>query len=285
MRKVIPFAVAVVIFLVSIVLIRPEPSASVVMAAIDLPAGHVILPNDVALQDVPERFAPVDAFTSIGDVIGQQLRIDRTAGDMIRASNLGEPVRLKPDERAVAVHVSDSAGIAGLIQPGDIVGVVAAIRVQSPGSASGTFSKATIEPLRVLYLSPEFVAHDPGTTPEADPITGLVRSNTREQEGTVVLAVPTDAQVVLYDFSGREAPNQARIINAIELLAALEASANASLSLYLVPEGARQFASSGLFLPDLVITPGPTPTPTVTPEGFELTRTAIPTTPTVEAAP
>ena len=90
---------------------------------------------------------------------------------------------------------------------------------------------------------------------------------TREQEGTVLLAVPTDAQVLVYDFSAQLSPNELVWVNAIELLVALDSSREASLSLYMVPDGAQEFATSGLFLPDLVITPGPTPTPTETPFG------------------
>ncbi len=283
MRKAIPIVAAVLVFLAAVALIQPEPSMPVLTAAVDLYAGHTIASGDVVLQEVPERLAPEDAFSSIDDVIGKTLGVDRAAGDVIRLSNLGEPVSLQANERALAVRVTDSAGMAGLIRPGDIIGVVASINVQGGELTGGTFSKATIEGLRVLYLSPEFESMDKGAEPEVDPVTGLSQTEKREQEGTVVLAVPTGAQVVLYDFSGREAPIQSRLVNAIELLTALDSCAEASLSLYLLPSDAETFITSGLYLPDLVITPGPTPTNTPTPEGFELTPTVIPITPTPEA--
>jgi pilus assembly protein CpaB len=273
LRKVIPWAAAVIVFLLALVLIQPPAQTSVVVAALDLPAGREVGSSDVLLQDVPEDLAPGDALTSVDQAIGRSLSVARSPGDILRTSNLGEPVTLAPNERAIAVHVRDSAGLAGLLTPGDVVGLVAIIQVQTAGGEPGAFSKSTIEPLRVLYLSPEFQARL-GATPEADPVTGLPRfTNDRDSEGTVVLAVPTSAQVVFYDFSGRQAPNATVVVNALELLAALDASDFATLSLYLVPDGAGGFATSGLFLPDLVITPQPTPTATSTPEGFRPTAT------------
>jgi hypothetical protein len=98
--------------------------------------------------------------------------------------------------------------------------------------------------------------------------------------------VPTDAQVLVYDFSTRLAQNKVIWVNAIELLAALDSSGSASLSLYMVPDGAQAFDTSGLFLPDLVITPGPTPTATELPMGAPVpTATPQAPTPTTEAAP
>ena len=86
----------------------------------------------------------------------------------------------------------------------------------------------------------------------------------------MVLAVPVAMTALLYDFSMQDSniPNAVRQINAIELLSALDHADNAFLSLYLMPEGAQEFSTSGLWMPDLVVTAGPTPTPTVTPYGY-----------------
>lgn len=275
MKKIIPIVVSLLVFVAAVALVQPEPTAQVVVAARDMAAGHEIQVGEVLLEDIPEHLIPPGSFTFPDEVVGTTLILDRAAGDVIRESTLGEPVKLLPNERAVAVRVTDSAGLAGLIQPGDTIGIVAAIQVQDPGGMNGMFSKSTIEPMRVLYISPEFEALDDREVLEPDPVTGLVQKENRDTEGTVLLAVPTDALVVLYDFSGREAPNQSRKVNAIELLTALDAALNATLSFYFVPENPEAFASEGLFLPDLVITPAPTPTITPTPDGLLLTLTPI----------
>lgn len=287
MRRLIPIFIAAAVFVGALLLIRPEASTLVVVAAADLQAGRPVHAAELAVQEVPERLAPADAFTDPAAIVGKTLRVARSQGDVIRPGNLGQAVMLGPNDRAVAVHVSDSGGLAGLIKPGDTVGIVASIDVQNPGTAPGTFTKAAIEPLRVMYISPDFQAEGE-PTPAADSLTGIMASQSkREQEGTVVLAVPTSAYVILYDFTSRQAANEMRTVNALELLTALDAAGNARLSLYLVPEHASSFASAGLFLPDLVITPVPTATPTATPEGYEPpTPTATPTpTPTATAAP
>jgi pilus assembly protein CpaB len=275
MKKIIPIFISLLVFVAAVALVQPEPTAQVVVAARDMAAGHEIQVGEVLLEDIPEHLIPPGSFTFPDEVVGATLILDRAAGDVIRESTLGEPIKLLPNERAVAVRVTDSAGLAGLIQPGDTIGIVAVIQVQDPGGMNGMFSKSTIEPMRVLYISPEFEALDDREVLEPDPVTGLVQKENRDTEGTVLLAVPTDALVVLYDFSGREAPNQSRKVNAIELLTALDAALNATLSLYFVPENPEAFASEGLFLPDLVITPAPTPTNTPTPDGLLLTLTPI----------
>ena len=275
MKKIIPIFISLLVFVAAVALVQPEPTAQVVVAARDMAAGHEIQVGEVLLEDIPEHLIPPGSFTFPDEVVGATLILDRAAGDVIRESTLGEPIKLLPNERAVAVRVTDSAGLAGLIQPGDTIGIVAVIQVQDPGGMNGMFSKSTIEPMRVLYISPEFEALDDREVLEPDPVTGLVQKENRDTEGTVLLAVPTDALVVLYDFSGREAPNQSRKVNAIELLTALDAALNATLSFYFVPENPEAFASEGLFLPDLVITPAPTPTITPTPDGLLLTLTPI----------
>jgi len=275
MRKVLPYVVSGLVFLVALALVQPEPTFPMIVAARNLPAGHTIVDGDLAIEEVPERLLPADAITSMDEAIGKMLAVDRERGDSIRGANLGEPVKLQPDERAIAVHVTDSAGMAGLIRPGDTVGVVASLRVDDVSGTTGTFTKATIEPVRVLYISPDFQALDPDYEPQVDEITGLQRTETREQEGTVMLAVSTDTLAILYDFKGSDSPNVERTVNALELLAALDSSSDAVLSLYLVPEGAVDFSTSGLYLPDLVVTPGPTPTTTPTPQGYQPTPDII----------
>ncbi len=188
---------------------------------------------------------------------------------MILQSHLGgEAVNLGPDERAVAVEVTDSAGLAGLLKPGDRVGVTA-ILTAGDFTTQGVFSKAVVENLRVLYIQPSFAAEDPAASAAVvtpDPLTGIAMQRQREKQGVVVLAVPVKAQAVVYDFqsAGLQATAAVRLVNAVELLSALDQADNVKLSLYLMPKDPQPMNTSGLWLPDLVIrdvTPTPTPTP------------------------
>jgi pilus assembly protein CpaB len=249
----------------------------------------------------------VDVITDKAMLIGQPLRIDRGQGDVIRASQLGNLIAVEANERAIAVHVTDASGVAGLLVPGQRVGVIASIpqddtstgdtivssaytsdgvypdgnvwgesvtppdHSNSEGGAylgSGTFSKSTIEGLRVLYIDPTFAANmGANVVPQAaeDGTLGGVNTDERAREGTVLLAVPTNLQSIFYDFGASGGVSQTRSVNALELLAALSGLDGATVTLYLMPQtGAAQFTSPGLWLPDLILAPE-TPEPVVAP--------------------
>jgi pilus assembly protein CpaB len=284
MKKLFPILIAAVMFLVAFVVLRPAPSRMVAVAARDIKAGHVIAEEDIELKPVPAELLPADVITDEAIVLGQPLRIDRGKGDVIRTSHIGNLVTLQANERAISVRITDGNGVSGLLTPGQLVGVIATIP-QDNADVSGTFSKSTIEGLRVLYIDPRFAAsQEANVVPsEATPVgvSGLSGLNTdeRAREGSVILAVPTNLQTVFYDFSSTGAVSESRSVNALELLAALSYTDGASVTLYLMPqEDASQFTSPGLWLPDLIKTPMPTMTPTPLGTPGPIT---IPSTPTV----
>jgi pilus assembly protein CpaB len=280
--NIIPIGLAAVAFIIVVALMQPAPTIPVVVASRNIAAGHVISEGDVTTQKLPTQMVPTNAILKADGAVGQSVSMDRTSGDMILASQLGEAVRLQPDERAIAVNVQDASGMAGLLKPGDLVGVTA-ILFQQGGEVEGAFSKVTVENLRVLYMSPTFKALDPSDQPVISDSSNSSPSSTnntspdRAKDGAVVLAVPVKLEAVQYDFSETDSPSQKRSVNAIELLSALNAASNAKLSLYLMPRGASAFQTGGLWLPDLVITPGPTPTPTATLSPAEMSSVAAQT--------
>lgn len=304
MKKAFPLVIAAIVFVAALVLLQPAPARIVVVAAYDLRAGHVLQEADLALLSVPDDVLAVDVITDKAMLIGQPLRIDRGQGDVVRASQLGNLIAVEANERAIAVHVTDASGVAGLLVPGQMVGVIASIPQDEPNSTissaytadgvypngnvwnesvtppdhstsangaylgRGTFSKTTIEGLRVLFIDPRFAANmDANVVPQETPQGALSGVNTdeRAREGTVLLAVPTNLQSIFYDFSTSGGISQTRSVNALELLAALSGLDGATITLYLMPQtGAEQFTSPGLWLPDLILapqTPAP-PTPT-----------------------
>jgi pilus assembly protein CpaB len=303
MKKAFPLVIAAIVFIIALVLLRPAPSRTVVAAAYDLRAGHVLQDADLSLLSVPDDVLAVDVITDKAMLIGQPLRIDRGQGDVIRASQLGNLIAVEKNERAIAVHVTDASGVAGLLVPGQMVGVIASIPQQDTTNSttvssaytsdgvypkgnvwgesvtppdhtnsdngayvgSGTFSKTTIEGLRVLFIDPRFASNmDANVVPQATPQGGAlggVSTNERAREGTVLLAVPTNLQSIFYDFGASGGVSQTRSVNALELLAALSGLDGATVTLYLMPQtGAEQFTSPGLWLPDLILAPK-TPVP------------------------
>jgi len=263
MKKFLPIILAIVAFGMVLFFLKPAPQVKVAIAATDLTVGHMITVEDMQLREISKEFAPADSVVNPSEVAGLTLLENRSQGDILRTSQLGvEAIALQPNERAVAITVNNASGLAGLLRPGDRVGVSAIIIVRDV-EGEGTFSKTTIENLRVLYLSPEFKANDPEDVEEAQQsASGIVTITNRKEQGVVLLAVPVTSETIVYDFS-RSTPQletKVKVVNVVELLTALEAADNATLSLYLMPHDPVDMVTSGLWLPELVILPyEPTP--------------------------
>jgi len=270
MKKIVPFFAAIVVFAIALFMMRPEPSASVIVAAERLPSGHTITEADLQVRSLPGSLVPQGALTNLADAVGKTLSMDRTVGDFIFANNLGgESLELAPDERAVAIHVTDSAGMAGLLKAGDTVGLTATFGGQSfsEEGQTGSFAKNLAGGLRVLYISPEFKSIDPGVVAASNGSSGGFAASgstpaQRSKEGVVVLAIPISMQTIAYDFTAYGSESETRQVYLIDLLPALDQSKEVALSLVLEPKNPTAYTSSGIFLPDLVIPPGPSPTPT-----------------------
>jgi len=277
MKKILPIILAGVAFLAVWLFLSPEPKGMAVVAATNVSVGHILESSDIEVRSIPEDMIPEDAIRNINDIIGKTLIIDRAAGDIIRASQVGEEViNLAPDERAIAITVDNATGFGGLLTPGDYIGLNAIISLPGNGE-EGTYSKVAVEGLRILYLSPEFRALDPDALdPETDQTSGAVYITEREQQGIAILAVPIDAETIVYDFSKVDSTvsTKSTSVYVIELLTALESSANAELYLYLMPRNAERMITSGLWLEDVVVL-AHNPTPTINPMLY-LEETPIP---------
>ena len=135
---------------------RPAASAQeVIVAGGDLAVGHVITGEDLSTASYLPGALPEGALQGEAALVGQQLRVARAAGDVITAMHLGTPrLPLAADERAVGVEVTDSGGLAGVLQIGDRVGVTAVmLRTEN---TSNVYSKVVANGLRVVYVSPTF---------------------------------------------------------------------------------------------------------------------------------
>lgn len=265
MKKYIPLVVAAVVFLLALVLLQPEATSQVVVLVSDLPAGHTMAAIDMSVREIPDSFKPIDAITSPAQAIGQTLKTDHMAGDILRARHLGQPMTLKPDEREVAIQVDDFTGLGGMIAPGDMVGLTAVIF-----GNQAAFSKVTAEGFPVLYVSPEFRAGY--TQMQSASLAGSSSSipEQRTTSGIVLLAVPIALIDVKYDYSFIGGSVTVEKVNAVELIAAIAASSNAKIILYKLPDNPTNMESPGLYLPDLIFIPTPTalPTSAETPEGM-----------------
>jgi pilus assembly protein CpaB len=109
---------------------------TVIVATADLPVGSRVRPQDVRAVRVPEELAPQNSFTKVEEVK------DRVVTNLVMKDEPVAPNRLAAPGtvpglgpmipagyRAVSVRVNDVIGVAGFIQPGMRVDVLASGRL------------------------------------------------------------------------------------------------------------------------------------------------------------
>jgi len=304
MSKWLKIGIAALVAVVLFALSRGESTSRVVVAARDLQAGHTLTQDDLTVVKLPASQVPKDAVTDPKQAVGQQIAVPRAQGDVIRASMLGAPaVQLAPDERGVGVQVTDPAGVGGMLKPGDLVGLVVLLNrdtflntifaprfdfgtpqpTPEPGQPTptptpfvqqdpGDYAKVLFEPLRVVYVSPDFQAPEVRGNQGSEQQNAFLASagENKTDRGTVVLAVPAKTVNLVYDFSswGKGLGKVTVPTNLVELLSALNMADGVRFSLYLVPGGAKPMTTSGVFVPSVVVLPpSPKAKATPTPKG------------------
>jgi pilus assembly protein CpaB len=135
------------------------PTRPVVVAAVDLPVGAELRAENLAVADWPAASVPDGAFEAPKDLDGKvvAVRVYRRepllAPKLAGAGNGGLSALLPAGMRAAAVRVDDVVGVAGFVQPGDSVDVIATIR--SEAGQVVTSSKVILQNVRVLAVGKE----------------------------------------------------------------------------------------------------------------------------------
>ncbi|HEY1655646.1 MAG TPA: Flp pilus assembly protein CpaB [Candidatus Tumulicola sp.] len=107
-----------------------KPS-QVLIAAVDIPAREAITDAMFRVETRPASALQPDAISDPAKAVGNLALVTIPAGSQITASQVGSnaalalPVRLQPGMRAVSIPIDQVKGVAGLIQPGDRVDVIA----------------------------------------------------------------------------------------------------------------------------------------------------------------
>jgi pilus assembly protein CpaB len=129
------------------------PAVDVVVARADLAAGRALAPSDLAIRQVPRRYAPVGAASIPETLLGRELAAAVPRGGYLGAGQLanepavvGPPVR--KGERAAEVI---GLGAPALIVPGARVDVLVT-RDGEGGAAAG--SELALEDVEVLAARP-----------------------------------------------------------------------------------------------------------------------------------
>lgn len=131
-----------------------ERALRVVVAADDVLVGVKLDAHDVRVIDLPQSAAPPGAFSDPAKVVGRGAVLPISKGDFILPSKLaalnaggGLPSLIPPGMRAVSVRVNDVVSVAGFVQPGTRVDVLA-----TGGEGSGRQTTTVLENVAVIAV-------------------------------------------------------------------------------------------------------------------------------------
>jgi len=109
-----------------------ERGVPVVMAADDIQVGTKLEAHDVHVVTLPQSAVPPGAFSATSQVLGRGAILPVSKGEFILPSKLaavnagtGLPSMIPQGMRAVSVRVNDVVSVAGFVQPGTHVDVLA----------------------------------------------------------------------------------------------------------------------------------------------------------------
>jgi pilus assembly protein CpaB len=129
------------------------PTVKTVVAARSLPLGTLVGPSDLKLVTWPAASVVPGAFTATDAVVNRGLVAAVAENEPVTAAKLapaGAGAGLSPTipngMRAISIRVNEVVGVAGFVQPGAHVDVVAVVR----GDTSSTVSRLVLTNLTVL---------------------------------------------------------------------------------------------------------------------------------------
>jgi len=152
---------------------------SVVVAKVDIPARATIAANQLTVAKLNSRDVPPQSFSAVADVTGKASRfalIEIKAGQPVLANAIAtstdlvgaEPSFLPIPQGFVAMTIptSEQQGVAGSIQPGDYIGIIATVdkgatttsRRVKPADAGGSAARAGIGPRRTAQRRDKLIA-------------------------------------------------------------------------------------------------------------------------------
>jgi pilus assembly protein CpaB len=135
----------------------------VAVASVPLDFGAPITPDKVRLVDWPANSLPEGTFSSIPQLLPMNhtrvaLRPMAANEPILRSKISGEGGRaaisavLDPTKRAVAVRLSDVAGVGGFVLPGDVVDVLVTRTPMNPNGNSQQITDILLQKVRVIAI-------------------------------------------------------------------------------------------------------------------------------------
>jgi pilus assembly protein CpaB len=134
---------------------RVEKTIAILAAAHDMAAGTRLLAGDLKTVHVPERDVPKSAILDRKQAIDRPLLFPLSTNEPLTTSKIasatgaeGLPAIIEIGKRAISVPITDSSGVAGLIQPRAHVDVL----FTRPGTAAEAVTTTILEDVVVLAI-------------------------------------------------------------------------------------------------------------------------------------
>src|SRR5277367_6034034 len=191
-----------------------EHGVPVVVAADDIQVGTKLGPNDVRVVTLPQSTVPPGAYSGPAQVLGRGAILPLSTGEFILPSKLaalnagaGLPSMIPQGMRAVSVRVNDVVSVAGFVQPGTRVDVLAT------GSGAGSDRQTTtvLENVAVIAVGKSLDRNASADAQTAPVITLLVSPDDAQklalvsQEGRIQLSLRNPLDTKKGDISATRA--------------------------------------------------------------------------------
>ncbi|HUM05660.1 MAG TPA: Flp pilus assembly protein CpaB [Terriglobales bacterium] len=176
-----------------------EPGVDIVVAADDIPVGAKLEGRYVRIARFPQSVVPPGAFTNLEQVLERGVVLPIGKGEFILPSKLaapkagsGLPSLIPTGMRAVSVRVNDVVSVAGFVQPGSRVDVLATGTTSNGNDRQTT---TVLENVAVIAVGKNLERSNTGESQVAPVITLLVSPDDAQkltlasQEGRIQLAL------------------------------------------------------------------------------------------------
>jgi pilus assembly protein CpaB len=132
-------------------------SNKIVVAKVNIQLSTMITAEQLTVQQLPREATPEGAFTAPEKLIGRVTLANIGAREPLtdlklapEGSEAGLTAVIAEGFRAITVKVDEVVGVAGLLQPGAWVDVVAVVNPQDQSSGQGPTSKIVLQHIKVL---------------------------------------------------------------------------------------------------------------------------------------
>ena len=176
-----------------------EPAVEVAVAARDIQIGVKLAADDVHVVKMPQSAAPPAYFSGTSKIVGRGAILPISKGDFILPTKLaamnagvGLPSLIPTGMRAVSVRVNDVVSVAGFVQPGTRVDVLA---TGDQGTGNDRQTTTVLENVAVIAVGKSLDRNASADAQTAPVITLLVSPDDAQklalvsQEGRIQLSL------------------------------------------------------------------------------------------------